>query len=287
MLGAIIGDMVGSIYEFHPIKRKQFEIPDNRMFMTDDSYLTIAVAKTLMKHFPIRYDEQSLKDIQKDLINEFVDAFRKHQNCGFGGRFYSWCLQASRTGYAEPYYSCGNGSAMRISPVGWIAQSEEELKLLSKTVTDITHNHPEGEKGAEAVALCIYLSLHGVSKDEIKERMIKEYYPEIATFDFDDLVKNYDFVEICQESVPQAIYCFLISNNLEDAIRNCIAIGGDCDTTAAMAGAIAEAYYQSDEISPFEDKCIYFMIDPEVEKLVKDFHHMIGSSKFEKLEVNA
>ena len=287
MLGAIIGDMVGSIYEFHPIKRKEFQIPDQRMFMTDDSYLTIAVAKTLLKHYPIQYDEQSLKTIQKDLIKEFAHTWKMHQGCGFGGRFFSWCVSASRNGYAEPYNSCGNGSAMRISPVGWIAKNEEELKLLSKTVTDITHNHPEGEKGAEAVAMCIYLSLHGASKEEIRERMIEEYYPEIASLDFDELVKTYEFSEICQKSVPQGIYCFLISNSLEDAIRNCIAIGGDCDTTAAMAGAIAEAYYQRDEVSEFEDKCLYFMIDPEVEQLIKEFHQTIASFKFDKNGVKA
>ena len=282
MLGAIIGDMVGSIYEFHPIKRKDFAIPNERMFMTDDSYLTIAVAKTLLKHFPIKYDEESLKAIQKDLANEFVLMWKNHKGCGFGGRFFDWCAHAAKTGEITPYRSYGNGSAMRISPVGWIANNEEELKLLSKTVTDITHNHPEGEKGAEAVAMCIYLALRGVSKEGIKARMINDYYPEIASLDFNELVRTYEFSEICQTSVPQAIYCFLISNSLEDAIRNCIAIGGDCDTTAAMAGAIAEAYYQKDEISEFEDKCLYFMIDPEVEQLIKELHQAIGSAKFEK-----
>ena len=148
-------------------------------------------------------------------------------------------------------------------------------------MTEITHNHPEGIKGAEAVAMCIYLAIHGASIDEIKTRMIKDYYPEIASLDFNELVKNYKFVEICQKSVPQAIYCFLISDSIEDAIRNCVAIGGDCDTTGAMAGAIAEAYYAKDKLSDFEDQYIYWMIDPEVEKLVKEFHKTIGSKKFE------
>ena len=112
--------------------------------------------------------------------------------------------------------------------------------------------------------------------------MIKEYYPEIATLDFDDLVKHYEFSEICQKSVPQAIYCFLISNSLEDTIRNCVAIGGDCDTTGAMAGAIAEAFYQKDKVSAFEEKYLYWMIDPEVENLVKKLHETIGSKKFAK-----
>ena len=152
--------------------------------------------------------------------------------------FFRWCDKAFRTGYAEPYNSFGNGSAMRISPVGWMAKSEEEVKILSKTVTEITHNHPEGIKGAEAVAMCIYLARNGYSKEQIEERMLNDYYPEISSLDFDELVENYEFSEICQKSVPQAIYCFLISNSLEDTIRNCVAIGGDCDTTGAMAGSL-------------------------------------------------
>ena len=280
MLGAIIGDMVGSIYEFSPIKSKDFNIYNPRMRMTDDSLLTIAIAKVLIKHYPIDYSEESLKQIQKEIVANFVNAWRNHPGAGFGGMFYQWCIKASR-GSIEPYHSYGNGSAMRISSVGWIAQSEEELQLLSKTVTEITHDHPEGLKGAEAVAMCIYLSLHGATKDEIKDRMIKEYYPEIEHLDFDELVKDYEFSEICQKSVPQAIYCFLISDSLEDAIRNCVAIGGDCDTTGAMAGAIAEAFYQKDKLSNFEDKYLYFMIDPEVEKVIKELHRIIGSKKFE------
>ncbi len=279
MLGAIIGDMVGSMYEFHPCKTKKFNIYDQRMRMTDDSLLTIAVAKTLLKHYPIDYSDESLKAIQNDLIKEFVEAWRFNKGAGFGGMFFNWCMEA-RYGRAKPYNSYGNGSAMRISPVAWIADSEEHLKLLSKTVTEITHNHPEGIKGAEAVAMCIYLALHGSSKEEIKERMVIEYYPEIASFSFENLVKTYAFSEICQKSVPQAIYCFLVSDSLEDAIRNCVAIGGDCDTTGAMAGAIAEAYYQKEKLSDFEDKFLYLMIDPDVEQLIKQFHKTIGSKKF-------
>lgn len=279
MLGAIIGDMVGSVYEFHPIKTKKFDIFNICERMTDDSLLTIAVAKALLKHYPIKYDEQSLKRIQEDLIISFVETWKYNKGAGFGGMFFDWCVKASH-GTCEPYNSYGNGSAMRISPVGWIAKNEEEVKALSKTVTEITHNHPEGIKGAEAVAMAIYLALHGSSKEEIKERMINDYYPEIKDFIFDDLVKNYEFSEICQKSVPQAIYCFLISNGLEDTIRNCVAIGGDCDTTGAMAGAIAEAFYQKDKLSDFEDKFLYLMIDPEVERLVKQFHKTIESKKF-------
>ena len=132
MLGAIIGDMVGSLYEFHPIKSKEFNIFNNRMRMTDDSYLTIAVANTLMKHYPIKYDEKSLKDIQNDLIKEFVRTWRNNRGAGFGGMFYHWCVEAYNNGTAEPYNSFGNGSAMRISPVGWIANTEEELNYYQR-----------------------------------------------------------------------------------------------------------------------------------------------------------
>lgn len=282
MLGAIIGDMTGSIYEFKPIKTKDFDIFNELTRMTDDSLLTIAVAKVLMKYYPIDYSEESLKKIQDDLIKEFVLTWRMNIHAGFGAMFFEWCRKAHQEHIIERPNSYGNGSAMRISPVGWIANTEEEVKILSKTVTEITHNHPEGIKGAEAVAMCIFLAIHGYSKEQIKERMAKEYYPEIENLDFDDLVKNYKFSATCQRSVPQAIYCFLISNSLEDAIRNCIAIGGDCDTTAAMAGAIAEAYYQKDNLSKFEEDFLYYMIDPHVEKLVKDFHKTIGSKKFTK-----
>ena len=282
MLGAIIGDMVGSIYEFHPIKTKEFEIFNPEMRMTDDSFLTIAVAKAIMLNYPIFYhNEELIKKLQKDVADEFVEAFEKHPYAGFGGMFFRWCVECKESGkIAKPYNSFGNGSAMRISPVGWVAKSEEEVKVLSKAVTEITHNHPEGLKGAEAVAMCIYLARQGWTKTAIGDRMIKEYYPEISTFDFENLVKTYKFSEICQNSVPQAIYCFLMSHSLEDAIRNCVAIGGDCDTTGAMAGAIAEAYYQKDKLSDFEKKFMYLKIDSNVEKTIKRFYEFIGSKKF-------
>jgi type I restriction enzyme M protein len=283
MLGAIIGDMVGSLYEFHPIKRKEFNIFDNRMRMTDDSLLTLAVAKVLVDHYPFSFDNESLEAIKKDLVKEFVLTWKKDRGAGFGGMFFHWCKYAyEHNYYPEPYNSYGNGSAMRISPVGWMAKNEEEVKILSKTVTEITHNHPEGIKGAEAVAMAIYLARNGASKEQIKERMVNDYYPEIASLDYADLVENYEFSEICQKSVPQAIYCFLISDSLEDTIRNCVAIGGDCDTTGAMAGAIAEAFYQRDKVSDFEEKYLYFMIDPEVERQIKGFHETIGSKKFKE-----
>ncbi len=280
MLGAIIGDMVGSIYERKSYKRKNFDIFNPTMRMTDDSMLTIAVAMVLLRHYPIDYSIESLKSIQKDLAKEFADTFFSKPHAGYGYLFTNWCIASRNNNTIQPAYnSFGNGSAMRISPVAWIVDSIEHLKLLTKAVTEITHNHPEGLKGAEAISLCIYLALHKKSKEEIKEIMIKDYYPEIATLDFDQLVKNYTFNSSCQGSVPQAIYAFLISDSLEDTIRTCVAIGGDTDTIAAMAGSIAEAYYQKEQISPFEDRFLYLLIDPEVERIIKSFHKTIGSRK--------
>ena len=282
MLGAIIGDMVGSIYEFDPIKKKEFDIFDKRMAMTDDSILTIAIALVLMKHYPLSYDRASLDEIEKEISYSFVEMWKNNPYAGWGGRFSDWCYKIAHGGKIEPYHSYGNGSAMRVSSVAWVAKTEEELRKLSKAVTEVTHNSFEGEKGAEAVAMAIFMALHGASKEEIGERMIKDYYPEIKDYDFDDLVKNYRFSEICQESVPQAIYCFLISDSLEDAVRNCVGIGGDCDTTGAMAGAIAEAYYSKDKMGEFEKKYFDTMVHPKAKEVVINFHKTIGSHKFDE-----
>ena len=278
MLGAIIGDMIGSVYEFKHIRTKDFDLFNKKERMTDDSLLTIAVAKTLMNNYPIKYDSESLKKLQNELIGNFVKTWKKNRTAEYGMMFYDWCVRASN-GDFTPYNSYGNGAAMRISPVGRVAKSEKEVKVLSRAVTEITHNHPEGIKGAEAVAMAIFLALNGASKKEIKDRMIL-YYPSIERFNFNALVKNYKDSDICENTVNVAIYCFLRSNSLEDAIRNAIAIGGDCDTIAAISGSIAEAYFSKDLPSKFEDEFMYLMIDPDVEKIVKDFHNMIGSKKF-------
>ena len=269
MIGAIIGDVIGSAYEFNNVRSKNFKAFTSKTTFTDDTVCTIA----FMDYFlhAEKYDEENAVKYLHAWTN-------RYPNAGYGGRFRQWVLSKN----PKPYNSFGNGSAMRISSVGWVANNLTELGELSNTVTKITHNHPEGIKGAEAIAIAIYLALHGATKEDIKERMVNDYYPEISSFSFENLVKTYSFSEICQKSVPQAIYCFLISDSLEDTIRNCVAIGGDCDTTGAMAGAIAEAFYQKDKVSEFEDKFMYWLVDPEVEQLVKRFHKTIGSKKYEK-----
>lgn len=228
MLGAIIGDIVGSVYEFNNIKTKEFPLFSKGSCMTDDSIMTIAVAEIMKNGY--------VNDKNK-IIDTFKKWGKKYPYAGYGARFFNWVLGEDR----KPYNSCGNGSAMRVSAVGWYARSEEEVKDYSRKVTEVTHNHPEGLKGAEVTAMCIYYARIGKDKDFIRE-YVSQYYD--LNFDYEELKRTYIHgAEICQVTVPQAIYCFLISESFEDCIRTTISIGGDCDTTAAISCAIAEAYY--------------------------------------------
>ena len=229
MIGAIFGDIAGSKYEFKNIRTKDFNLLDNNCYFTDDSVCTIAFMDWILH----------AKDKSEETAIEYLHKWtRKYPRCGYGFRFIYWIL----TENPKPYGSFGNGSAMRVSSVAWVAKDLDELKVLSDTITKITHNHPEGMKGALVVSTCIYMALHNKTKEEIKEYAVSQY-PEISSFDYENLRKNYDFYDTCQMSVPQAIYCFLISSDFHDCAKTTISIGGDCDTTAAMSCAIAEAYY--------------------------------------------
>ena len=230
MLGAIIGDIVGSKYEFNNIKTKEFPLFSDGCYITDDSVMTIAVLDICI-HKNI-YNKNKIIDTLKKWG-------RKYPQAGYGGAFYSWVLGDDRL----PYYSYGNGAAMRISPVAYFARSEEEVKEFSRRITEVTHNHPEGLKGAEVTAMMIFKALHGATKRDLEDYAVS-CYPEIENFDYEELKRTYTHAEeICQNTVPQAIYCFLISKDFEDCLRTTISIGGDCDTTAAISCAIAEAYY--------------------------------------------
>ena len=241
MIGAIIGDVVGSRFEFNNIKTKEFELITEKSVFTDDSVLTIAVMD-ILNSGDLSY-ENCVKLMQKWA--------QKYPYAGYGGSFRLWKDMKN----PQPYNSYGNGSAMRVSAVGWFAKSEEEVIKLSKAVTEITHNHIEGLKGAEVTAMCIFKALHGASKEQLKEYIISQY-PEVINLDYEELVKTYYHgEEICQVTMPQALYCFLISNSFEDCLRTTISIGGDCDTTSAISCAIAEAYYK--------------YIDPELVKKVR------------------
>ena len=229
MLGAIIGDIVGSRFEFNNIKTKEFKLFDKGCMVTDDSVMSVAVAEMCLNGYVPNNKEMIIKTFKKWGQN--------YPNAGYGGRFFHWVLSDNPL----PYNSYGNGSAMRISAIGFYANTKEEVEEYSKAVTEVTHNHPEGIKGAYVTAMCIFMARNGSTKEEIKE-FVSKYYD--INFDYETLRKTYRHEEeICQNTVPQAIYCFLISNGFEDCLRTTISIGGDCDTTAAISCAIAEAYY--------------------------------------------
>lgn len=230
MFGAIIGDIIGSAFEFCNYKGKDFDLFDEFRSFTDDSVMTVAICKALM-------ESDTFDSLSKKTIENMQEFGIKYPNAGYGNMFRSWIKSENPT----PYNSFGNGSAMRVSGVAYVAKSIEEVKKLSNIVTSVTHNHPEGIKGAEAVSVAIYLSRQGATKDEIKDYIEKNYYS--LDFNIDDIRETYYFSETCQGSVPQAIKCFLESKDFEDAIRIAISLGGDSDTIGAIAGSIAEAYY--------------------------------------------
>mgnify|MGYP003291718782 CR=1 FL=1 len=234
MIGSIIGDVAGSFYEFCNTKSKDFEFLSNRSRFTDDSVLTIATADWLLHGGkPETY--------YADWGNTFPSA-------GYGGRFLDWLWSMDRKGYAEPYNSCGNGSAMRVSPVGWAFDTIEETMEAAKISAECTHNHPEGIKGAQAVALCIVMARKGFTKDDIKNKVASMFGYDLS-FTIDAIRPTYGWDSkfgngvLCQASVPQAIVAFLDGNDFEDCVRNAISIGGDSDTIACITGSIAEAFY--------------------------------------------
>ena len=236
MLGAIIGDIAGSRYERENRKSKDFPFFSLWDSMTDDSIMTLAVAKALLS---CRKDRT---DLSQQAISAMQDLGRKFPDCGFGGHFYQWIFSSNPL----PYGSWGNGAAMRVSPCGWAGNSIAEVKTLSKAVTAVSHDHPEGIKGAEAAALCVYLARTGSSKEHIRKYIQENYYS--LDFTLDEIRDNYGFDVSCQGSVPQAIEAFLESSSFEDCIRNAISIGGDSDTIAAIAGSMGEAFYGIPEV---------------------------------------
>ena len=234
MIGAILGDVVGSIYEFDNIKTKDFELFDKECFFTDDSVMTIAIAEALMQTEEI--NEENLEDFKENLITVMHEIGVKYPDCGYGGHFLVWMLRNKR----EPYNSFGNGSAMRVSSVGWYAKTLEDAELIAKATAEVSHNHPEGIKGAVATAGAVFLARNGATMGELRD-YISKYYT--IDFTIDEIRPIYDYDITCQGTVPQAMQVFFESTNFEDAIRNAISIGGDSDTLAAITGAVAEAYY--------------------------------------------
>jgi len=267
MLGAIIGDIVGSIYEFDNIKTKEFPFFDERKEYTDDSILTIATADWLLNG----------GKVEKYYLKYATDY--PYPLGSYGTMFVEW-IHRSRRGIIQPYNSCGNGSAMRVSPVGWAFDTVNKTLDAAKVSAECTHNHPEGIKGAQAVALCIFLARQGKSSSEIKDRIqsafgydlslsVNEIRPRYSWQGLDGIISG----GTCQGSVPQAIICALEATDFEDAVRNAISIGGDSDTIGCIAGSIAEALYGiSDEI------CRYGInsLPPALRTIVEEFENRYG-----------
>lgn len=231
MLGAIIGDIIGSRFERHNHKSKDFELFIDRCQFTDDTAMTVAIAKALLDC------KGDYTDLSNHAIRCMQEIGRKYPNAGYGQIFYLWLHRKN----PEPYWSYGNGAAMRISPVAYVAKTEKECIALANAVTRVSHDHPEGMKGAEAAALATWGAFRGASKQMIRKVIENQYY--ILDFTIDEIRTKYRFDASCQGSVPQAIEAFLESENFEDAIRIAVSLGGDSDTIAAITGGIAGAYY--------------------------------------------
>ena len=262
VFGSIIGDIVGSRLEFHNIKTKEFELFNEKCHFTDDSVLTLAIACALLDSNP---DHSNLS---KKTIGYMRKLGREvYPSRNYGGMFKQWLLSQD----PQPYNSWSNGAAMRVSPCGFWGKDLNEVKLLSHLVTGITHNHPEGMKGAEATAVAIYLARTGKKIPEIKEYICENYYK--IDFTLDEIRSTYSFRPSCIETIPQAMEAFFESTNYEDAIRNAMSIGGDSDTIGAITGGIAEAYYGIPQ--EIKEKALSYL-DENFKKVLKMAYQKIG-----------
>lgn len=228
IIGAIAGDIIGSVHEFKPIKTKDFNLFAKHSSFTDDTVMTLAIAKWLCED----------KDSKEVLIRNLKYFGNKYPNAGYGGMFKRWLEQES----PDPYGSWANGSAMRVSPCAWVANSLEEAQDLARTSSIVTHDHPEAVKGALATSDAIYLARIGATKDEIRNHIEVRYDYDLS-FSLDEIRPFYKFDVSCKGSVPEAIICFLEAKDFEDTIRNAVSLGGDADTQAAIAGGIASAFW--------------------------------------------
>ncbi|MCF2617305.1 ADP-ribosylglycohydrolase family protein [Oscillibacter valericigenes] len=233
MFGAILGDIVGSPYEFNAnnYKAKDFPLFCDRSEFTDDTVMTLAVAQALM-------NAEEGEDLKARLARSMQSIGRRYPYCGYGGRFFHWMFSKD----PKPYESYGNGSGMRVSSVAWLCDDLESVRNLARITASVSHNHPEGYKGAEAIASAIFLARTGSTKDEIRDYIVQEFGYDLSRT-CDEIRPTYRMDETCQGSVPEAITAFLEGTDFEDVIRTAVSLGGDSDTIADMAGAIAEGFY--------------------------------------------
>ena len=254
MLGAIIGDIVGSRFEHAKKPEENFDLFNEKCHFTDDTVLTCAIAKAILN------SNDDFSGLEKQTIKCLRELGKQYNNCGYGHMFYNWLKQKN----PQPYNSFGNGSAMRVSPICGVAKSLKEVKELSKKVTAVTHNHEEGIKGAEATAVAIWLAKNGKTKEEIKKYIERNYYkiPQKEK-DFSPLTEL-----TCQATMPKCFYAFFNSTSFEDSIRKAVCFGGDTDTIGAITGSIAESFYGVPE--EMKEKALSYL-DDDLQKIVADF----------------
>lgn len=234
MIGAILGDMIGAPYEFdRSPKIKEFPLFSQGSCFTDDTVMTIAVAEALLDTVSGSDDE-----IKRSLVSSMRKWGKRYPDAGYGLRFNSWL----RAKIPESYGSYGNGSAMRVSATGWLYNNIEETRRIARKTAEVTHNHPEGIKGAEATASAIYLARNGASKVEIRNYIISEFDYDLSRT-CDEIRPTYRHVESCQKTVPEAMTAFMEGTDFEDVVRTAVSLGGDCDTLTCIACSIGEAYY--------------------------------------------
>lgn len=235
MFGAIIGDIVGSRFEFdRGGKTKEFELFTDKCEFTDDTVMTVAVAEALLDAGKDA-DEATLKE---HLIKSLKKWGQRYPHAGYGARFINWVLSDD----PKPYGSYGNGSGMRVSAVGWFYDTIERTREVARWTAEVTHNHPEGIKGAESVAAAIFMAQKGATKDEIRGYIVHEFGYDLSRT-LDEIRPGYHHVEDCMHTMPEAFECFLEAESYEDCLRNVMSIGGDTDTLGAIAGAVAEAFW--------------------------------------------
>ncbi|MBQ8687545.1 MAG: ADP-ribosylglycohydrolase family protein [Ruminococcus sp.] len=263
MIGAIIGDIVGSRFEFNNYRKKDFDLFGAGCFATDDSIMSLAVAKAVLEH------KLNGADLGKAAVHYMQEYGRPYPDCGFGGNFWHWIYSDN----PKPYNSFGNGAAMRVSACAYAADTLEEALAMSDAVTVVSHNHPEGIKGARAVTAAIYLAKTGATIPQINRHIVTNYYP--LEFYIDEIRPWYRFNETCQDTVPEAIEAFLESESFEDALRTAISVGGDSDTLAAITCSIAEAYYGVPQA--LYDKALTYL-DERLTPLLHAFEQQYGTN---------
>ena len=269
MYGAILGDIIGSPFEFdRGDKTKEFDLFTKGCDFTDDSVMTIAVGEALLAVGP----EATVQEIEEAVVTNMQDWGKRYPYAGYGGRFRYWLRERN----PKPYGSYRNGSAMRVSAAGWLYDSLERTREVARATANVTHNHPEGIKGAEATASAIYMARNESSKEEIKEYIEREFHYNLDRT-LDEIRPGYHMDETCQRTVPEAIIAFLESKDFEDAIRNAVSLGGDTDTLGAITGSIAEAFYGISDVLIAE--CRSRIDEGLMTDILDEFDHILGRDK--------